>query len=627
MLESISLPGGVALPRLRWARKETGEPQTAAHLAVAFDTFESRVEIDSGAAPTAPFRAFGLLSFFERDFAAAPTPSWRSVVPRSGGGREAPLGAGTHRAAGPPGPEDRRRGRPARRGRRRRADPAHGMALALGRLEHDRRRRTHGAPVLRTTILPEKADSIRELHRLCDWVVTLDRNAGIEYFDSPRDNRDIYDAYVIDCVPEREDLGCLQLITSTSNVEEVHDLLDEALVRMGLSRTRRNAEFLLEHLKSLSGRLAIRLTGNVAPTSELIALAIAHANCRRAADDDACWAPLDRGFLVPVDDVRDLLPPLRDDGNNGADGGDRQTRPDLIHVSTQPRRGLTFRFIEVKHRRHLRQARAPDLLRQVQEQTVALRSRWQEWYGHESVYSAFRAVRRAKLARVLRFYADKAHRHGLSTERYQEVVAELDRMVERGADYAIQPAPDGDRGWVFCPEYAGPEPLEISPAGWGARIFLFGPGRLPDADFRFGTDTGAEGGGGRAPGTGTSGSDGGLNIQSSRSVSPTIDGKDRASVGAIPGAGEAGPDGADKDGQRHRRDDDSWAVGHWSRGLRPAAMTSLPAERQMPSAPRNRRATRPPRTARRHQTSRRLSPPSRWARTPSPAPTCGGPCP
>lgn len=338
MLESISLPGGVALPRLRWARKETGEPKTAAHLAVAFDTFESRVEIDTGAAPTAPFRAFGLLSFFERGFAAAPTPSWRSVVPRSGGGEK----------------------HPSERGHTERLDRlgqkiVDAVARHLTEVDGEPPRRTgwrwpwaasnttgdadQGAPVLRTTILPEKADSIRELHRLSDWVVTLDRNAGIEYFDSPRDNREIYDAYVIDCVPEREDLGCLQLITSTSNVEEVHDLLDEALVRMGLSRTRRNAEFLLEHLKSLSGRLAIRLTGNVAPTSELIALAIAHANCRRAADDDACWTSLERGFLVPVDDVRDLLPPLRDDGNNGTDDGARQTRPDLLHVSTQSRRG------------------------------------------------------------------------------------------------------------------------------------------------------------------------------------------------------------------------------------------------------------------------------------------------
>ena len=90
MLESIGLPGGVALPRLRWARKEAGDPQTAAHLAVAFDTFDSQVEIDTGAAPTAPFRVFGLLSFFERGFQAAPTPSWRSVVPRSGGGEKHP---------------------------------------------------------------------------------------------------------------------------------------------------------------------------------------------------------------------------------------------------------------------------------------------------------------------------------------------------------------------------------------------------------------------------------------------------------------------------------------------------------------------------------------------------------
>ena len=197
----------------------------------------------------------------------------------------------------------------------------------------------------------------------------------------------------------------------------------------------------------------------------------------------------------------------------------------------------------MKHRRHLRQARAPELLRRVQDQTVALRSRWQEWYGHESVCSAFRAVRRAKLARVLRFYADKAHRHGLPTERYLEIVAELDRMVERGADYPIHPAPDGDRGWVFCPEYAGPEPLEISPAGWGARIFLFGPGRLPDADFRFGTDTAAAG---STPGVGTA-DDESVETPSSRSVSPTVDGGDQGHLGAIPGADE-GDQSADGSG-------------------------------------------------------------------------------
>src|SRR6267154_721636 len=160
-------------------------------------------------------------------------------------------------------------------------------------------------PLLRTEIPAEKEDSLRVLHSLCDWVITVDRNAGIEYFDSPRDNREIYDAYVIDCVPEREDLGCLQLITSTSNLEEVRILLDAALDQMGLSRSRRNAEFLMEHLKALSGRLAIRLTGQRAPTSELIALALYHANCLQVGEGSDCWVSLDAGFLIPVDDVLD----------------------------------------------------------------------------------------------------------------------------------------------------------------------------------------------------------------------------------------------------------------------------------------------------------------------------------
>ena len=65
MLESESLPGGVNLPRLRWARKDDQDPKSAAHLAVAFDTFESRV-VPSGRElvnDQRPLYAFGLLIF------------------------------------------------------------------------------------------------------------------------------------------------------------------------------------------------------------------------------------------------------------------------------------------------------------------------------------------------------------------------------------------------------------------------------------------------------------------------------------------------------------------------------------------------------------------------------------
>jgi hypothetical protein len=340
--------------------------------------------------------------------------------------------------------------------------------------------------MLTTEISPEKAYSLRELHQLCDWVITLDRNADMEYFDSPRDNKDIYDAYVIDCVPEREDLGCLQLITSTSNLEEVRGLLDidSALDQMGLSHSRRNAEFLMEHLKALSGRLAIRLTGQRAPTSELIALSLCHASCFHATDMDECWVPLKTGFLVPIDDVLDLIPPLASGDDPAKDqNGTSLTaaRPDLIYVSVPTRKGLSIQFIEVKHRRHLRAARTPDLLEDIREQVQSLRTRWDKWYSNEAGCPSFRVVRRTKLARMLRFYADKAHRHYLSTERYENIVAEIDRMIERGDAYSFPATGDGDKGWIFCPEFTGTAPLEISPAGWDVRVFLFGPSSLPDS--------------------------------------------------------------------------------------------------------------------------------------------------
>ena len=454
MLESLSLPGAVTMPRLRWARKDVADPKTAAHLAVAFDTFASRVVPEANGTPASgPFRAFGLFSFFEREYTSKPAPLWRSAVPLAKDGER----------------------HPSERGHTDRLVRLQGV-LQKAVARHVGAET--GSPVLRTEVSPEKADSLTELHRLCDWVITLDRNAGIEYFDSPRDNKDVYDAYVIDCVPEREDLGCLQLITSTANREEVRNLLDASLDRMGLSRSRRNAEFLLEHLKALSGRLAIRLTGNKPPTAELIALAVSYAHCRRPAQDSACWVSLEDGFIVPVDDVLDLLPPLRSDGD------EKGARPDLIFVSTAPRKGLVFRFIEVKYRRHLRAAREPAVLRKIDEQVRSLRERWHVWYHHEDVCAPFRAVRRAKLARVLRFYADKARRHHLSGERYTEITSEIDRMIEKGGSYAFPSGQEGDRGWVFCPEYAGGQPLDISPNGWETRVFLFGPGLLPDSDFR-----------------------------------------------------------------------------------------------------------------------------------------------
>jgi hypothetical protein len=484
MLESVSLPGQLVRPRLRWARKE-GCPRTPAHLAIAFDIFESKAKTESHGT-SQPITAYGLMNFFIRQFRSQPFPHWISSVPDFSGGQKHPA--------------DRM---------------LTDRLLNLLKAMHSCAARHMGSSneyvVLQTEVSPEHEENLRQLHKQCDWVITLDRHAGIEYFDSPRDNPLIYDAYIIDCVPEREDLGCLQMITSTSNLLEVRRLLDEVLSLMGLSSSRRNAEFLLKNLKALSGRLAIRLTGHKPPAEELVALALSYHYCRLAPPDDECWLSLRNGFFVPVDDVSDLLPPLQ--SNRTQDEGYAQSqersedssararpasRPDLIYVSYIPRKGLSFQFVEVKYRRDLSGVRRVELLDQVQRQVTCLRDRWAEYYSREEHPTGL-ALRRAKLARVLRFYADKARRHaddaagvGLSEDAYRELLGQINRMVERASEYNINVEDVSHRGWIFCPEFQRAEPEHLDSED-NVEIYVFGPAILPDVSARLGNIRTTEG--------------------------------------------------------------------------------------------------------------------------------------
>lgn len=506
MLESLRRPGGVSLPKLQWARKSEQDPRTAAHLAIAFDTFASQV-MSADPQISRPLYAFGLLSFFERTYDVNSSfPLWHSIIP------------------------------PAKEGEKHPSDRSHTERLtrlqdAIQRAVARHMDAEGKLPTLRTEISADKEKSLGELHSLCDWVITLDRNAGIEYFDSPQDNKHIYDAYVIDCVPEREDLGCLQLITSTNNLEDMQALLDDVLKQMGIA-SGRNAAFLIQHLKALSGQLTLRLSGSKAATAQLVALAASYANCRQPSASSDCWLSLERGFLIPVDEVRDLLPPLDKPAGNE---DENEAQPDFIYVSRVPRKGLRFQFIKVKYRRHLRAARGPEVLRGIDKQVQSLRKGWARWYGHEDVCSSFRVLRRAKLARVLRFYADKAHRHGLPKEEHEAILSEIERMIERGGDYPFAEIVEGDRGWIFCPEYAGADPLEISPDGWNTRIFLFGPSLLPDSDVYPESSARSSAGGSPSPGqSGQEPKDGTDSVEKTADKEPSIClGKDTLTGGEV----------------------------------------------------------------------------------------------
>jgi len=450
LLDSVTRPGGVSLPRLAWARRESETPSTPAHLALAFDIFSTRVEcVPMASVPNGALEVHGLALTPDRRFEAAPIPRWLSAIP--------------------PMPEGEKH--PVARGLSERLVKAHSallrcVAKRMGAGDND-------WPVLITEVSPDRGDMLAALHRLCDWVVTVDRHAGVEYFDSPRDLPRLYEAYLIDCVPERDDLGFLQLITSTSSLDEIVRLLDTALGEMGLSASPRNCTFLLDALKAVSGRLALRLTQSGSVAQEMVALALTQSHCAMAGEEGAPWFSLKEGFLVPLDDVPELFRPVGESKDRDASG----QRADLLYVTAARRGGLKLSFVEVKFRRYLKTARAPDLLSIIENQLDASCQRWEKLFGADTTLLE-KTVQRARLARVLRFYARKGRRHTLTDEAFEHIDRELAKLAREGTSYALPALVDLERaqvGFVFCPEYGNARPVEI-----GRDIWLFGPERLPE---------------------------------------------------------------------------------------------------------------------------------------------------
>ncbi len=459
MLESQSNYGGVTLPRLRWAKKDSRLPNSSAHLAIAFDSFDTRVDFihQSQLEASAPLHVYGLVANIQRAFTFQPSAEWLSWMPIESDGEKHPA-----------------------------AKTLTDRIVKLNKWIMRCVCRHAGQddsswPVLRTSLMPEQKLMLEKVHQLSDWVITIDRNAGIEYFDAPRDEPSIYETFVIDCVPERDDLGSLQMITSTTRTDEIRELLDEMLEQMSLSASRRNCEFLVRHLKALSGRLAMRLTNLGSTSCELIALALVHSHCENASDNSTHWMSLRKGFFVPVDDIPDLAPKERPLGGSEANAEPApKVRSDLIYVSLPTRGGLSFTFAEVKYRRNLRAARSPELIQLIDDQTQLHREAWMNWYFDGKVPEPLLALRRSRLVRALRFYLDKARRHYLDSSQYERFKQQLDRLMTDGRNYKFSEPAIANRGYIFCPEFTNSDPVRISDASAQTTTVLFGATTMPD---------------------------------------------------------------------------------------------------------------------------------------------------
>ena len=128
-------------------------------------------------------------------------------------------------------------------------------------------------PVIRLVLGRDRRALVSEVHEASDWVFTVDRNMGIEFFDhgGRRDRPD----YLIDYTPSAAPEHGHRLVITSRSLDELKAILEPVLREYGFAANERQAVVVLDQLRSLSGRLALKLVSSTTARAEALGLALA----------------------------------------------------------------------------------------------------------------------------------------------------------------------------------------------------------------------------------------------------------------------------------------------------------------------------------------------------------------
>ncbi len=127
-------------------------------------------------------------------------------------------------------------------------------------------------PIITMSLTTAQRELIHYVHEVSDWVLTIDRNIGIEFFDHGwQDERP---EYLIDYIPSSSTGSGHRLITTSRVLLELKSTLQPVLARHLLNSGNRETSLILNQLRALSGRLALKLISSSTHQTEALGLAL-----------------------------------------------------------------------------------------------------------------------------------------------------------------------------------------------------------------------------------------------------------------------------------------------------------------------------------------------------------------
>lgn len=283
-------------------------------------------------------------------------------------------------------------------------------------------------PMVTLNLGISQRELIYDVHQVSDWVFTIDRNMGIEFFDhGGRKNRP---EYLIDYIPGSSSQSIHNLIISSRSTDELEAMLRPVLLTHGLSADTHQAVQILANLRSLSGQLALKLIS--APTQQAEALGLALARLYLEYQ-----GALNNQVIVPLDAHTDLY---RSSKASEIEDEISLQRTDLALFDLDlASRTITCNLVEVKCYAQVGDFSAFNQLKEKITAQINQSERILQRHFDPALKKPDRPDRLLKsreIVQILKFYLSRSQRYGIFDETAAQEAAGLLESIELG--YSLQ---------------------------------------------------------------------------------------------------------------------------------------------------------------------------------------------
>jgi DNA phosphorothioation-dependent restriction protein DptH len=259
---------------------------------------------------------------------------------------------------------------------------------------------------------------LRAIHDVSDQVLTVDRNLGLDYFDSASNKTEI--GYLLDFSPGFVRGDGERLLLTTRCTEELVALIRPVIRLAGIELPPDHEQFVLETLRSISGKLALRLFGSSNTQKEVTGLLFARLLLEQSD-------LLRDRIIIPVDAHQEWF--------TDSDETISNSRADLLVIDLNPiTRTIDTTVVEVKLRSKLAVGDRTQLYVEMHEQAknTVLRLRQQFDPDFLPRPRADLPLRSKELFSLLTFYINRALRYNLFSGEKARLVQPFIASLEEG---------------------------------------------------------------------------------------------------------------------------------------------------------------------------------------------------